>query len=257
MTVVAVLVDPPREGLVLPRLAETSPLSDAEATDLYTAMVQDTCRAVALSGGDLLVNYRAEESLPEAHREAEGTAEERIRALVADGLSDLSLDEDDEPRFERQVGETYAGRAGNTVTHLLEEEDATSAAVLDGTAPLLERTHVDSAAMKLRSSSVVLGPAPDGRVHYAGFFDPIDFDGAFSTPAVETLAARGRDAGHDVDFVPMLPVVETGSDLASLVSTIRARVTAERNVPPQTAMFVDDLNLRVISQDGETTVVRD
>ncbi len=55
-------------------------------------------------------------------------------------------------RFEVQVGSTFAARAGNTVSHLLNEEEVHSAAVVRPIAPLLGRTHLDSAAMKLRSS---------------------------------------------------------------------------------------------------------
>jgi hypothetical protein len=252
MTVVALLVDPPREGLVGRRLPDETPLSPEEAADAYAAGVKDTARAVVASGGDLLVNYRTEESLPEEHRAAEGTAEETTRELIAAALEDLDADD---PRVEPQVGSTVSARAGNTVTHLLEEEDATSAAVLRGTAPLLERTHVDSAAMKLRRSATVLGPTPGGRVHYAGFAEPLDFEDAYAEPAVETLTDRAVAADHGVDFVPMLPRADTPAGLATTVSTVRARAAAERPVPYFTATLIDDLGLRVEHDDGASTLV--
>jgi len=169
MTVIAVLASPPREGLVLPALSETSPLSAAAVTDLYEAMLADTFQAIDRSGAELLVNYPDSEQLPDAHRtDTEPVAE--LRAIVADALDDPS-----DVRFEPQVGSTFSARAGNTVTHLLREEEAASAAIIRGTAPLLSRTMIDGAAMKLRTNDVVVGPASEGRVYYAGFTEVIDF----------------------------------------------------------------------------------
>ncbi len=85
-------------------------------------------------------------------------------------------------RFEVQVGSTFAGRVGNTVTHLLDREDVATVAAVEPTAALLNRQLIDSAAMKLRSSGVVLGPAAGGRVYYAGFGEPIDFEDSYATP---------------------------------------------------------------------------
>lgn len=243
MTTVCVLADPPRPGLVLSDLVETSPLSTDEAAALYRAMLADSLRAAEQSGGELLVNYRPDESLPEAP-EAD-SSEAAIRAVAEDALENPG-----EARFERQVGETFAGRAGNTVTHLLEQEDAGTVAVVEPTAAFLSRVQVDEAAMKLRSSPVVLGPAGGGRVYYAGFGATVDFEDAWATPAVETLTARGRDAGHDVDFLSMLPVVERGSDLADAVALLRARRRAGRAVPERLAAVVDDLGLAVEADAG-------
>lgn len=240
MTTVCVLADPPREGLVLPGLSESGPLSPSEAADLYAAMLADVCLAIERSGGELLVNYRPAELLPDEHVDVDSEA--ALRSTLEGVL-------EEPPRTEPQVGSTFAARAGNTTTHLLEREGVDSVAVVEPTAALLSRTHIDSAAMKLRHSPVVLGPASDGRVHYAGFTEPIDFEGAYESPAVETLAWRGRDAGHDVDFLPMLPTVETPDDLATFVPLVRARTTAERIVPVHTATWIDDRDLRV--EDGE------
>ncbi|SNZ04212.1 hypothetical protein SAMN06269185_0486 [Natronoarchaeum philippinense] len=248
MTVVAVVAEPPREGLVLPELAETTPLSGEEAADLYAAAYKDVVSAVADSGGDLLVNYRSDVDLPEKHH-GEQSAEEELRALARD-----ALDGADDTRFEVQVGTTRSARVGNTITHLLDREEATSAAAISPTAPLLARTHVDGAAMKLRNNPVVLGPTPDGDVYYAGFADTIDFQGAYEPPAVETMATRAVDAGHAVEYTEMLPTIDTAAGLRSLVSLVRSRVTAGRIVPEFTAMQIDDLGLRVEDDDGPTLV---
>ena len=252
MTVVAVLADPPRPGLALPTLADTSPLSEAEAAALAAAMLKDTLRAVEASGGELLVNYRPDNLLPDAHVDPGVSAEAELRSVAEDALRDPEA-----ARFEIQVGSTPSARAGNTATHLLEQEAVQSVAIVRGDAPLLRRSTVDSAAMKLRTNEVVLGPSTDGRVYYAGFTAPIDFEGAFTTPELETLVDRANDAGVDTEFVGMLPTVRTGADLATLVSSIRARWQAGRVVPEHTAEFVVETGLTVVGDGDEPAVVRE
>jgi hypothetical protein len=141
MPYVVVPAAPPREGLVLPDLPETSPLSPAEAADLYTAMLQDVCAAVERSGGDLLVNYRPDDLLPDEHRRDE-SAEAAVRGVVR-----AALDDSDEARFETQAGSTHSARVGNTVTHLLEREDEPLVQGADPAAPTMGRPGVDCTAM--------------------------------------------------------------------------------------------------------------
>jgi hypothetical protein len=251
MTTIAVMADPPREGLVATDLAATSPLTEAEAAECYAAMCRDVLVAVSRSGGDLLVNYRPDDLLPDEHV-TDTSAEATVRTLAA-----TALDDPNEARFEPQVGSTFDARAGNTVTHLLRDEGVNSAAVVEASAPFLTRTLVDNAAMKLRRAEVVLGASTRGRVYYAGFTDPVDFADGFAPPAVETLTARGRDAGHEVDFIPIQPVIETGEDLLDVLPLLNARVDAERVVPANTAAFLDRVGLRVDRDGTEPRLVRD
>lgn len=244
MTVIAVLADPPRPGLVLPRLAETTPLDDAEAAACYEALLRDTVRAVDASGGDLLVNFRPDEDLPAEHVPDDADAEAELRALVADELGGTG-----DARFERQVGSSESARAGNTLTHLLREEEVRTAAVVRGTAPFLDRTLVDNAAMKLRRSAVVLGPSTRGRVHYAGFAEPVDFADALGSLELPTLSQRAADAGVDADFLPVAPVVEDGGDLRTVLPMLEAYRHAGRVVPANFAEFVAETGLGV-DEDG-------
>jgi hypothetical protein len=258
MTTVAVLSDPPRPGQVLSELVESSPLSAEEAADLYAAMLGDVCRAVEASGGELLVNYRPDDALPggeggeeNGNADADADAEAELRSVVR-----RALDDPDEARFEVQVGETFAGRVGNTASHLLDREGVATVAAVEPTAAFLTRGHVDNAAMKLRSSEVVLGPTTGGRVYYAGFADPIDFQDAYEPPAVETLTDRGLDAGSEVDYLPMLPVVRTGRDLADALGQIRARQRAGRIVPRDTAEALDEIGLTLVADGEDLTLAR-
>jgi len=238
MTTVAVLADPPVEGAVLPELAG-GPLDESEATALYTAMLADVCRAVEASGAELLVNYRPADQVPDGV-----DPESAVREPL-----DSALEAPDKARYEVQVGSSLSARVGNTVTHLLEREGVETAAAVEPTAGLLTRQLIDSAAMKLRSSGVVLGPSTDGRVYYAGFADPVDFADAYETPAVQTLTDRAMDADLGVDFLPTTPVVETPADLATVVPLLRSRHRAERVVPPRTTTLINELGLRLTADD--------
>jgi glycosyltransferase A (GT-A) superfamily protein (DUF2064 family) len=248
MTVIAVLAEPPRPGLVLPRLAETTPLDAADAAACYGALLRDTVRAVDTSGGDLLVNYRPDDDIPEEFVEDDVDAEAELRALVADELGGTG-----DVRFERQVGSTESARAGNTVTHLLREEEVRTVAVVRGTAPFLGRTLVDNAAMKLRRSGVVLGPSTRGRTYYAGFGTAVDFTDALGGLELPTLSRRAADAGVDADFLAMAPVVEDDADLRTVLPMLEARRHAGRVVPANFASFVAEVGVGV-DADGDVVV---
>ena len=251
MTVLAVLAKPPRAGLVLPELAATTPLSESDVAAFYEAMLRDTFLAVDRSGGELLVNYLPEDQFQEEyHTDVDPVAE--LRSIAAETLDDVS-----DVRFEPQVGSTVSARAGNTLTHLLETEDVASAAVVFGTAPLMSRLQVDSAAMKLRTNEVVLGPATEGRAYYAGFTEPVDFSEAFEGIDLQRLANRAGDADLDTEFLPMSPRIETGRDLLSFLPMLRARFTAERIVPEYTATFVHEHGLDVTDGDDGPELVVD
>jgi hypothetical protein len=237
MTTVAVLAAPPVEGAVLSELSG-GPLEESEATALYTAMLTDVCRAVEASGAELLVNYRPDDQVPDGV-DPESAVREPLEA---------ALDAPGDVRYEVQVGSSLSARVGNTVTHLLEREGVNTAAAVEPTAGLLTRQLIDSAAMKLRSSGVVLGPSTDGRVYYAGFGDPVDFEDAYTSPTVETLTDRAVDADLGVDFLPSTPVVETPADLRTVVPLLRARHRAERVVPPRTTTLINEFGLHVTAE---------
>lgn len=251
MTVHVVLADPPRPGFVFPRLVASSPLSEPEAAELYAAMVKDTLRAVAASTGELLVNYREEPDIPEAYH-TDTSVEDELRTLA-----NQALDDPDIARFEVQVGSTFDARVGNTVTHLLRDEEASSVSILDSKAPTITRADLDNAAMKLRRSDVVIGPAPGGHIYYAGFTTPIDFTDAFDPPELQTLTARADAIDARVDFLPLHPHIDTMPDLVTLVAIIAARREADRIVPAFTADVIDRLQLTVNIEDETRTIDRE
>jgi hypothetical protein len=242
MTVVVVLLDPPAEAL--PALPATAPLDGEAAAALYRATAADQVAAAAGSGGEVLVNYPDPERMPD--RDPEAWA--RDLAAEAEGADPEAL------RFEVQAGSTFSARAGNAVTHLLREEEEASAAVVDGRAPLLARTDVDSAAMRLRRNEVVLAPGLRGGVAFAGFTEPMDFADAWDAPALRRLARRAGDADFETDFLPRSPTIRTGADLLTVVAEIEARRAAGRAVPARTAAWLDETGLSVGEGDDAALV---
>lgn len=237
MTVHALVADPPRPGLALSPLVSAGVLETEAAATLAGAMLQDAAVGAARSGGELLVNHPTDEQLPETHRLDQEPAEE-LRELLGDVLGDL-----ESVRFEPQVGETRAARIENTVGHLLDEEGATSVAVLDGRAPTLDRTELDSAAMKLRRSEAVVAPAPGGRVAYLGLTEPLELGDLAHPFELTAVIDRAVEAGLDVDFLPMQPWVENEASLETLTDLVAARRTAGRRVPERTAAVLGTLGL--------------
>lgn len=239
MPTVAVLADPPVEG-VLPGLEDVLP--DGDDATLYAAMLADVGEAVQNGAGELLVNYRPHDSVD-------------TRARMESVLTE-ELPRPEDVRYEVQVGESFSARAGNTATHLLETEDVDSVVIAEPTATFLSREVIGTVTMKLRTRDAVVGPASRGRVALAGLRQPVDFANTFAPPALETVVNRAREADLDVDFTELLPVVETPTDLATAITTVRARVRAGRNVPPRVGEFIADRDLRVIADDdGSLSVV--
>ncbi|MFB6298182.1 MAG: hypothetical protein ABEH56_06650 [Salinirussus sp.] len=245
MTTVAVLADPPEPGFVLPDVVAETPLSSAETARLYGAMLADVCATLRAGGVDVLVNYRPPDQVPDGV-----DPEAALRATLTDALDSL-------PRFEVQVGETFSGRVGNTLSHLLDAEAERHVAATTPAAALLGRDDVGSMGMTLRSNQVAIAPAPGGRVALAGFSEPIDFAGAYAPPAVETLTDRAADASLDVEFLAAMPVVETAADLADAVARLRARRRAGRIVPVRTAAVVEELGLRAAGSESGLAVARE
>lgn len=246
MTTVLVVADPPGPW-ALPGLSGV--LDEAGRTRLATAFLQDACRASAAAAGEWLVAVRdGEEVEPDT---------EEARQAVREALNGVDNVDASAVRIERQVGSTPSARLGNAVTHLLDEEDATSVLALWPGAPLMGRADIDGAAMKLRQRSVVLAPATRGRLALAGFRNPIDFTDALTPPPLSTVVARASDAGLEVDFVADQIRVDTHADLTSLVVALRARQRAERLVPAHTLSAITELGLRLSVEGSTPTVVAD
>lgn len=245
MTTIVVLAEAPGPDS-LPGLADI--LSPAERQALAGAMLADVGATVQHGNADLLVNYKAgtedDGEGAKATTDDEDGPSERLQSILAEAVPDPSA-----VRYEPQVGRSRAARVGNALTHLLEDEDIDSVGVVEPTAIFLRREHVGQFAMKVRTSDVVVGPAPGGRVAFAGFGTPIDFTDYDVHPAVETVTERAVSRDLVVDYLPLTPVLQSETDLETVVSLLSARRRAGRAVPPRTTAQLEEWGLTVES-DG-------
>ena len=227
-------------SLSSPRLVAQSALSDGDRDRLYEAGIVDVVRAVDACGGDLLVNYRDDRVA--ADDEPGSGLPSVVGNVVEEAIGDT-----DAARYEPQVGSTRSARIGNTVTHLLEREGATSVGVLDPLAPLVERTQIDAAAMALRRHDVVLGPGSGDSIYLSGFSTPIDFTDAYEQRPLTRLARRSEDGGLKTGFVPSVPTLDASAGLSATRAWITAREAADRTVPEATSAVLAGLD---VSSEG-------
>ena len=249
MTIVVVIADPPVDGAgVCEEIVAETELTPADGVELYAAVLKDVFTALAESTVDVLINYPPREDLPE------GAELQRSPEAILRGLAGSVVDPDrlEDFRFEVQVGSDFSATAGNAITHLLREEERASASVLRPCVPRLVRSIVDEAAIKLRRTDVVLGPAGGGDVYFAGFTQPIDFAGVFEESALEEIAARAGADGLTVDFVRDREVLDAARDLGSVVTRFRAQQLAGKPVPTHVWSFIEDRGLEV--RDGRLRV---
>ena len=245
MTVVVLMADAPVEGVACRQLVSETPLSPAEGVDLYKALLKDVYKTLSESTIDILVNYPSAEEIP-PDADLPVAPETILRKLAGevvepDRLADF--------RFEVQVGSDFSAKAGNAITHLLREEEHHSAAVVRPCVPRLVRSVVDEGALKLRRNDVVLGPSDEGRIYFAGFTEPIDFEGVFEGQALEEVTARAGEEGLQVDFLRHRELLQSADDLRSIVTRLRAAVLAGKPVPEHTWSFIEERGLHVA--DGE------
>ena len=245
MTVAVALVDPPREGHALQTVVEQTPLTQAGGVTLYEAMLADFFEVITETNADVLVNYPTADQFSDTDVDPE----REIRDVAARVLDEATLRE---IRFEVQVGSSPSAHIGNAITHLLRDEDESSALYVDHRVPLLDRSIVDQAAITLRRSDTVIGPAADGNVFLAGFTDLVDFTDVLEDVPLETIVERSNDAGSPVDFVRRRDVVTDARTLGTIVSLLRARRNAETRVPSHTMRAIDELGLRL--EDGDIVV---
>ncbi|AWB27933.1 hypothetical protein [Halococcoides cellulosivorans] len=230
MPTIVVRTPPPVEAAVSDGpFAETALDTEALVT-LREALLIDACRAVQASGSDLLVTVAPIDS------DADRAADRALDAVEAT----LDRDLETTPRIEPQVGSTPAARLGNTVTHLIEAGASSVGVVFSGA--IVDRATLDQATIQLRTADVVLGPAPGGRVAYAGFTAPIDFADALASPAIRTLAERAVAADHDATTIDLIARASDPASLDGVTALIEARRLVGDRVPETLAAWIETVD---------------
>ncbi len=244
MTTVVLLADAPVEGVACQDLVADTALTPADGLAIYEALVADTLATMERSTIDMVVNYQPAEAVPD---EADGPdPETRLREIAG---SVMTPDRFEDLRFEPQVGSDDSAVVGNAITHLVRDEGVQSAAMLRPCLPRVTRSILDEGALKLRRSDVVLGPAPDGEIYYAGFGELIDFESVLEDRPIETITMRAAADDLDVDFLRNRALVSDARTFASAVARINADALAGKPVPEHFWETLQDREIEV-GDDG-------
>lgn len=219
--VVLPLVPPDRQAA-----RSALPTTDAIA-DLFHATSADAATAVHESGGDL----------------AFAVADDAARTF-ADTLSRSALPDAEVLRLELDV-DTGIADVGPALRAIRDHSDAASVGVIDPSVGLARRTHLDTAAMRLRREDVVIGPTPGGGWWYLG-----TRVGADELPEVLGDSVVGLLDGLDPDtlevgFLPLLPIIEDDADLGGLRELLGAMTRADRSVAPYAAAWFESTETTV------------
>lgn len=240
MTTVAVLVEASNKRTLLSDLVERNVITRGETSDLFEAMIRDVIGTVERSGGEVVVAARTDDEDLEGtdpHVEIDESLRRRFGEAVEGELDVEVSGESDRAVWIEAVLRSLLNRPG-----------VETAAVVPASVPMLERTHVDGAAMRLRRASMVLGPDHRGGTYYLGVGD-VAVLGAGLDPSVEVTLVRGaRQQGSEVDFLPVVPTVTDGRDLTWLVGHVEALRTAGRRIPERTAAWIDGVGATVTDE---------
>lgn len=231
MTTVAVLVEDSSKRTLLSDLVERNVLSRGETGDLFEAMVRDVIGTVDRSGGEVVVAARTDDvdlGGTDPHGETDESLRHRFGEAVEGELEVEVSGESDRASWIEAV-----------LRSLLDRPGVETAAVVPASVPMLERTHVDGAAMRLRRSSMVLGPDHRGGTFYVGTDGSAAFGGGLDPSVEVSLVREARRRGSEVDFLPVVPTVRGGRDLRWLVGHVEALRAAGRRVPARTAAWID------------------
>lgn len=250
MTTVAVELPPRNASRIASALARSTALSVTEASDLLLHVAKDAIRAVDRSGGDLVMLVPPEASSEEVfgwedpRAEARRLAEEVITAETAPTV------------FEPPESEARRSIAA-VLSSLFRSTSAASAAILRPITPLVQRRHLDAAAMRLRTHDVVIGPSTGSRWYFAGVSDELTLPVAGADEHLTTLALAANETDRSLDLLPILPGVLTDRGLAGVVSILEASLLAEKDVAPATHGWIDEVGLRSDPTDPDAPLRRD
>ena len=218
MTEVAIVATAPEAATPLAAVSEVDPQA------LYRAMFADVLNTCERSGADVLVNV--------GPPDAPG-AMEAMEAFVAAEALDA-----DAVRIEPQVGADHGARVHNTVDHLLATSAHRTVGIVYPEVPLLRRSVIDAAAMRLRSADVVIAPDTTGAVSLFGVAEPLELQSLTATAPVDALVTLATEAERAVAFLEMTPRVRSDAAVAVTRRLLRARAAAGTTLPARTAALL-------------------
>lgn len=203
-----------------------SSLPDTPAhQDLFHALCADAIVAVHESGGDLYLVIPTDD--PGARSFATELQETVLPAGESAPLVDVPAND----------GEPDPLAALRT---LRDQSTAASVALLDGRTSMIERTQLDSAAMRLRRDAVAIGPTPTGAWYYLGTSLPSDAWPATIASQIDSLAETFEQPDRAVGVLPLLPRIRSEESVEGMRAVLSARQSSNATVAPYTSAWLEN-----------------
>lgn len=237
MTSLAVELPPLETPRVISSLSAETSLSETEARELLLSVTKDVVRAVDESGGDLVV-IGTSATTPATKEVGWDDPERGTRVLLEQALPDGA-----EPPVVWRDGSGSPAGLEAILAAAGETAPAASTAVVRTISPLLQRRHIDAAAMRLRTHDVVLGPSTGCRWYLAGISKGFSFDPAGAEAQLTALAVGAAEANGELALLPCLPGIMTASELASVVSILEVSRLTEHAIAPHTRAWLDQTSV--------------
>lgn len=211
MARVVVVVEPSDDHRIVSTVSRQYGVADQAALDVYRGVLMDLCRAAAGSNADLAVAAPAGDvRAPDA------------RALLQDAIgasADGAVLEYDPARGPRP--DDVAAEEG-AVTLLLPRS------------PLIRRTHLDSAAMRLRRHDTVIGPTARGGVCHLSVSESATDQLGGRVDDLEAVVDAAVADDASVDLLAPWPAMDSEEGLAGTLALLAAFQTIEREIAPYT-----------------------
>ncbi|MFQ6136266.1 MAG: DUF2064 domain-containing protein [Candidatus Hydrothermarchaeales archaeon] len=232
----------PERGKVKTRLKKTSPLTDDDLLQLYTAFLMDTIITASNSKADaIFLSYLS------------SNGDASIDAIIENCRSTRSKKIVTFP----QVGDNFDARFTYAVKKVSETTDG-NIVVIGSDSPHLQPKVIDEAFDFLAEhGGMVLGPSGEGGVYLLGLKggSPIDLEGVFTYGVeIENLVKIAKEKRMPLSLLGEVTDVDVISDLVTLICNLNAMSYSSKfeevYLPKNTIEVVENLGLRIVGSEG-------
>ncbi|MFW9972374.1 MAG: DUF2064 domain-containing protein [Candidatus Odinarchaeota archaeon] len=241
----------PEAGLVKTRLAQSSVLNDIEVTSLAKAMLMDTILLSSeMNIGSICLGYYPEEK------------KDSILEII--DLISPELNKDIKFNFFLQYGNSFDERFHSVVRSAI-EFGFEHMIILGADLPYLHPKIIYKSLQllkKSKSQGIILGPASGGGIYLLGLtnkFNPnwiLNYHLFRGGVEISQFVEFAKKMNINLEILPPLIDIDLEEDLVSLLSFIELMSISNYekyyHYPKYTAQLVEDLNLHIDQQPGNT-----
>ena len=234
MTAIVVALPPRSIAKTTDTIVDETPLSREQTTAILDGVVQDGLRAAHESGGPLSIWIDESTRTVSEWNDPRGHARNLIEGALP---SDAPM-----PEIDTESPTEYAAIAA-----AIERTNEASGAVLIPGTPFVQRRHIDEAAMRLRQTDVVLGPATAGTWYLFGHREEVEFSYPEDSYLSSTIARQATASDYSMNLLRTLPGIWDGNSLADAVTTLTIADYADLSVGPFTRAWLEQHSIQTVN----------